>query len=111
VLSGDHCQLPPTVTSREAERLGLGVSLFARLVHVGGVVPVFLDTQYRQHPLLAEFSAKEFYAGRLKSGIDGGMRPPPAGIRWRSHDRGIIFIEASWQVGCHRSTHLRFCES
>eukprot|EP00850_Spirogloea_muscicola_P015831 SM000124S25963 [mRNA] locus=s124:290428:293698:- [translate_table: standard] len=30
VLAGDHLQLPPTVLSKEAERLGLGVTLFER---------------------------------------------------------------------------------
>ena len=30
VLSGDHCQLPPSVVSREAQARGLDISLFAR---------------------------------------------------------------------------------
>jgi len=32
VLSGDHCQLPPTVVSQPAAAGGLGVSLFERLM-------------------------------------------------------------------------------
>ncbi|MFT7624487.1 MAG: ATP-dependent RNA/DNA helicase IGHMBP2, partial [Myxococcota bacterium] len=32
VLAGDPCQLPPTVIDRQAERGGLGVTLFERLV-------------------------------------------------------------------------------
>jgi superfamily I DNA and/or RNA helicase len=44
VLVGDHCQLPPTVLSREAELAGLSVSLFEALV-AAGVEPLLLDTQ------------------------------------------------------------------
>ena len=40
VLAGDHLQLPPTVLSKEAERGGLGLSLFQRLQRLhGGAVP------------------------------------------------------------------------
>src|SRR5690606_13782347 len=36
VLAGDHCQLPPTIISREADEGGLGISLFERLVGMYG---------------------------------------------------------------------------
>ena len=36
VLAGDHCQLPPTVVSRDAARQGFGVSLLERLVGLYG---------------------------------------------------------------------------
>lgn len=35
-LIGDHKQLPPVITSREAESKGLGISLFERLAEEGG---------------------------------------------------------------------------
>ncbi|MCE5269230.1 MAG: AAA family ATPase, partial [Planctomycetaceae bacterium] len=36
VLAGDHCQLPPTVVSREAAAEGFGVSLFERIISLYG---------------------------------------------------------------------------
>ena len=44
VLVGDHCQLPPSVQSPEAELRGLSVSVYTRLVQAGGVEPFLLDT-------------------------------------------------------------------
>eukprot|EP00435_Cladocopium_sp_Y103_P004104 s4547_g1.t1 len=69
VLVGDQCQLPPTVQSTEAEERGLSLSLYSRMVDSGGLTPFLLDTQYRSHPVIAEFSARTFYAGKLRSGI------------------------------------------
>ena len=60
ILVGDHCQLPPTVLSEEAEKAGLAVSMFSRFVNQG-VHPVLLDTQYRMHPVIAEFPSDSFY--------------------------------------------------
>jgi ATP-dependent RNA/DNA helicase IGHMBP2 len=66
VLAGDHLQLPPTVTSREALSGGLGVSLMERLVdRYGPKVTRSLSEQYRMHASIMHFSAVEFYAGNL----------------------------------------------
>ena len=65
VLAGDHCQLPPSVQSLEAEQRGLSLSLYGRLVGLG-VEPYFLDTQFRAHPKLMEFCADKIYNGHLK---------------------------------------------
>ena len=50
---GDSEQLPPTVVSKRAKGLGLGISIFARILdslgHQEGAV-VFLDVVYRAHP-------------------------------------------------------------
>ncbi|CAE8719992.1 unnamed protein product [Polarella glacialis] len=92
VLCGDHCQLPPSVQSREAELRGYSLSLYSRLVESG--VPFrFLDTQYRAHPQLMEFSASCIYHGKLKSGIDGSERPQPLGIPWPSKKCPAAFFE------------------
>jgi len=91
VLCGDHCQLPPSVQSREAELRGFSLSLYSRLVEAG--VPFrFLDTQYRAHPMLMEFSASCIYQGKLKDGIDGSGRPQPKGIDWPNPDCPAAFF-------------------
>lgn len=94
VLVGDHCQLPPSVISREAELRGLSLSVYTRLVNVG-VEPHFLDTQYRSHPRIAEFSARCFYGGSLRSGIPGSARPPPRGVPWPNPLVPVAFFEVS----------------
>mmetsp|Transcript_6214 Transcript_6214/g.13380 ORF Transcript_6214/g.13380 Transcript_6214/m.13380 type:complete len:1321 (+) Transcript_6214:150-4112(+) len=95
VLVGDQCQLPPTVQSTEAEERGLSLSLYSRLVDGGGLTPFLLDTQYRSHPMIAEFSARTFYAGRLKSGVDAKDRKLCRGIPWPRHDCPILFVDSS----------------
>eukprot|EP00933_Yihiella_yeosuensis_P064240 TRINITY_DN6760_c0_g2_i1.p1 TRINITY_DN6760_c0_g2~~TRINITY_DN6760_c0_g2_i1.p1 ORF type:complete len:1314 (+),score=308.91 TRINITY_DN6760_c0_g2_i1:87-4028(+) len=95
VLVGDQCQLPPTVQSSEAEERGLSLSLYSRMVDSGGVVPFLLDTQYRSHPIIAEFSARTFYAGKLKSGIGASDRKQLRGFPWPNSNSPICFIESN----------------
>ena len=66
VLAGDHCQLPPTVISPEAEREGFNVSLMERLMALHGAdVSRRLEVQYRMHEMIAQFSSDQFYDGSL----------------------------------------------
>lgn len=81
VMVGDPRQLPPTVTSREAQRLGLGFSLFER-VQAMGATTCLLDTQYRMHPKLAEFPSVKFYKGLLQSWPRPEDRLLPDGLQW-----------------------------
>eukprot|EP00775_Hariotina_reticulata_P004851 gene4851-5098_t len=81
VMVGDPQQLPPTVKCRAAEHLGLAISLFHRLQAMG-VVPLLLNVQYRMHPALCEFPAREFYKGLLQSWPKPADRPLPRGIAW-----------------------------
>eukprot|EP00928_Gymnodinium_smaydae_P099820 TRINITY_DN9638_c0_g1_i1.p1 TRINITY_DN9638_c0_g1~~TRINITY_DN9638_c0_g1_i1.p1 ORF type:complete len:1408 (-),score=265.01 TRINITY_DN9638_c0_g1_i1:59-4282(-) len=92
VLVGDHCQLPPAVISREAELRGYSLSVYSRLMD-GGIEPHFLDTQYRSHPRIVEFSARCFYQGALRSGVRGSSRPPLAGIPWPNPNVPVAFFE------------------
>ncbi|CAK9005681.1 unnamed protein product [Durusdinium trenchii] len=97
VLVGDQCQLPPTVQSSEAEERGLSLSLYSRMVDSGGLTPFLLDTQYRSHPVIAEFSARTFYAGKLKSGIKGSDRKQIRGLPWPNHQSPIAFLPSDGQ--------------
>lgn len=91
ILVGDHCQLPPSVCALEAEMRGLSLSLFGRWA-AQGVDPHFLDTQFRMHPMIVDFSAKRFYHGRLKSGVTASQRPAPSGFPWPKNGCGIAFV-------------------
>jgi superfamily I DNA and/or RNA helicase len=66
VIAGDHCQLPPTVLSDEAARIGMRDSLMQRLVMRFGE-PVYrrLTVQYRMHEAIMRFSSEHFYEGSL----------------------------------------------
>ena len=66
VLAGDHLQLPPTVLSNEASRLGLNKSILERSITAFNTV-YLLDTQYRMRESIAGFSSDYFYNGLLKT--------------------------------------------
>ncbi len=66
VLAGDHLQLPPTVLSNEAARLGFNKSILEK--SITSVSAIFLlDTQYRMREAIAGFSSNYFYNGLLQT--------------------------------------------
>ena len=66
VLAGDHLQLPPTVLSNEAARLGLNKSILE--ISIATVENIFLlNTQYRMREAITGFSSNYFYNGLLQS--------------------------------------------
>lgn len=92
VLVGDHCQLPATALSLEAETRGLTLSLFQRLVS-RGFPSFFLDTQFRMHPCIAEHSSMEFYGGKLRTGVKPQSRLPPQGFDWPIEGQGVALLD------------------
>jgi len=66
VMAGDHKQLPPTILNKEAERNGLGKSLFERLIEIyGDKIRSILRIQYRMNEIIMNFSNMEFYDNKL----------------------------------------------
>ena len=66
VLAGDHWQLPPTVLSQEALRLGFNQSILEKCIPRIGAV-YLLNIQYRMREVIAGFSSQYFYAGLLQT--------------------------------------------
>ncbi len=67
IMAGDHCQLPPTIKSQEAARKGLSLTLMEKLTALYPEAVTMLEEQYRMHEQIMNFSAQEFYGGRLKA--------------------------------------------
>ncbi|MEM7370513.1 MAG: AAA domain-containing protein [Bacteroidota bacterium] len=66
IMAGDHCQLPPTVKSTQAEKKGLGRTLFEQIIDKKEV-SVMLKQQYRMHQQIMGFSGKTFYDDQLEA--------------------------------------------
>ena len=64
ILAGDHWQLPPTVLSNEAARLGFNQSILETAIERAGDV-FLLNTQYRMRKVIAGFSSDYFYNSLL----------------------------------------------
>ena len=64
VLAGDHWQLPPTVLSQQAARLGLNQSVLEAAIPAVSAV-YLLNTQYRMREAIAGFSSNYFYESLL----------------------------------------------
>ena len=68
VLAGDQKQLAPTVISLDAEKKGLGVSLFERLLgDWGDEAKRMLKEQHRMHETIMRFPSDATYGGQLRA--------------------------------------------
>ncbi|GLE05347.1 hypothetical protein PINS_up014360 [Pythium insidiosum] len=76
VLAGDHHQLPPTIKSKAAAAQGLEVTLFDRLSRRDETTCVvrMLDTQYRMHEHISDWSSRAMYDGALQSAASVARR-------------------------------------
>lgn len=85
LIVGDHVQLRATVQP-SAVLAGYDVSLFERHFNIPqrvGVAKVMLDTQYRMHRSICDFSAAEFYENKLKTAVpDSSRQLPPSLFPW-----------------------------
>ena len=100
IMAGDHLQLPPTIKSNEAARMGLNITLMEKCMVLMGVSEM-LKVQYRMNELIMNFPSKHFYEGCLEahesvknstfSGQDGSPLPVVEFI----DTAGCSFIEES----------------
>ncbi|KAG9227572.1 hypothetical protein CCMSSC00406_0000782 [Pleurotus cornucopiae] len=88
VLVGDSNQLPPTVISQEATRLGYSQSLFVRIQKQNVERVHLLSIQYRMHPEISQLPSRVFYDGRLQ---DGPSMAEKTGKPWHSHPKFGIY--------------------
>lgn len=63
VLCGDPMQLPPTILSPEAQKMGLGESLLAASFKTHR--PILLTDQYRMADPISKLISNQFYEGKL----------------------------------------------
>jgi len=69
ILAGDHCQLAPTIMSKEAEKSGLGKTLFDRCIEMYGEKCLrMLSIQYRMHQDISDWCSGAMYGGKLAAG-------------------------------------------
>lgn len=66
IFTGDHWQLPPTVKSFDAAKLGLQQTLFEKSI-LRQQADVMLEVQYRMNARIMEFSNRQFYKGKLQA--------------------------------------------
>lgn len=120
ILAGDHCQLPPTVKSSQGQDNPLYRTLLEKLVKLYPETVSFLDTQYRMHQQIMDFSSVKFYDGQLKASglvrdwtLVGDVNPVTfidtagAGFEESELDGAISNVEEARFVVNHLSDMLR----
>ncbi|CAH1202660.1 ATP-dependent RecD-like DNA helicase [Paenibacillus plantiphilus] len=98
ILIGDHMQLPPVADPQllklckeeELDEELLQNSLFERLFYQAPEDnKVMLDTQFRMHPIVAEFISRQFYEGKYRSGV----KPHERQLNWSLLGAPLAFVD------------------
>ena len=92
MLIGDHRQLLPTTSSREAKSIQAGVTLFERLMLTPGFDPILLDLQYRMRASIARWPSSLFYGDKLKNAQSVKDLAPIPGFPWPADNSGVEFV-------------------
>ena len=98
IIVGDQKQLEPVVLNGRCRVNNYARTLMDRLVELG-FVPHMLDTQYRMHPVLAEFPNDAYYNGLLKNGVTEVNRPIQPGLPYVVPDRPLLFYHVEGREG------------
>jgi superfamily I DNA and/or RNA helicase len=64
IFVGDHKQLPPTVKSQDAKKLGLEITMLDRFTEIAAHT-CMLKEQYRMNSLIMNWPNHQFYDGKL----------------------------------------------
>lgn len=91
ILAGDHCQLPPTIKSKEAAKKGLEKTLLEKCVEWHPESVVLLEEQYRMNEQIMAHSSKIFYQNKLQA------HPTVAQKTLFLNDSPMLFIDTA---GC-----------
>ncbi|EIW59483.1 uncharacterized protein TRAVEDRAFT_71533 [Trametes versicolor FP-101664 SS1] len=100
IMVGDPQQLPPTVKSQEACKLGYDQSLFVRLQRSQPEAVHLLSIQYRMHPDISQLPSNLFYGGRLLDGPDMAEKTKRA---WQTHPKFGTYRFFNVQAGVEES--------
>ncbi|OSD07245.1 hypothetical protein PYCCODRAFT_1381842 [Trametes coccinea BRFM310] len=101
IMVGDPQQLPPTVKSQEACKLGYDQSLFVRLQRSQPDAVHLLSIQYRMHPDISQLPSKLFYDGRLRDGPDMAEKTKRV---WHTHPKFGTYRFFNVQAGLEESS-------
>lgn len=100
VMVGDPCQLPAIVFSSKAKNCNYDQSLFQRLQRLGHPVSM-LETQYRMHPDIAQYSSARFYNNFLKTDSNillSSSHVKPYHVHESGRYRPIVFHNIAYGV-------------
>lgn len=90
VLVGDPNQLPATILSQQAKKLGLDQSIFSRVQNIfmskQNSPIIMLNLQYRMDYSISYWPNKYFYDGKLRNAIEFRTRFPFHSYRLLDHD-------------------------
>ncbi|KAI0335924.1 hypothetical protein GY45DRAFT_1316694 [Cubamyces sp. BRFM 1775] len=101
IMVGDPQQLPPTVKSQEACKLGYDQSLFVRLQKSQPDAVHLLSIQYRMHPDISQLPSNLFYDGRLRDGPDMAEKTKRV---WHGHPKFGTYRFYNVQGGLEESS-------
>jgi superfamily I DNA and/or RNA helicase len=106
LLVGDTKQLPATVISQTAEKMGYGKSMLYRLLEECKQPFHMLDTQYRMHPSIRSWPSMQFYHDRIIDGPNIRSRNTPFPTLTSAAHQPYAFIHT---VGKESSEGTSYC--
>jgi len=95
-LIGDQKQLGPVILHPQAEKIGMKVSLFERMLKLYPNLLDLLNTQYRMHEEIVKFPNKEFYSNGIQNDPSVGElinEKFNAEFKWPNKNIPLLFVD------------------